>query len=462
MRDSWQTDTDYKIILILIICSRKNKILDFDLNLKSKIKNLKLKMRVFKFGGASVKDAEGIKNVYDVLQKVGYEDVILVVSAMGKTTNALEVVIKNYFEKSEELNSSVQEIKNYHFQIVLDLFKDENHAVFAAVNAQFEELEYFLAHNKSPNYNFVYDQVVSFGELISTNILSHFMNFMGIQTQWLDVRNFIKTNANYRDAEVDWEATEQNISKNVPRKILNITQGFLGADENNFTTTLGREGSDYTAGIFAYCLNAESVTIWKDVPGVMNADPRYFENASLLNQISYREAIELAFYGATVIHPKTLQPLQKKEIPLYVKSFINPLLKGTCVSKGVDLEPQYPCFIVKREQLLISLSSIDFSFIMEENISEIFGLFHEFKIKVNLIQNSAISFSVCVEDKFGNFNDLNAILSKKFKVDYSENVTLYTIRHFTEQAAETVEKNKAVLLKQVSRETMQIVTKELN
>ncbi len=419
-------------------------------------------MRVFKFGGASVKDAEGIKNVYDVLQKVGYEDVILVVSAMGKTTNALEVVIKNYFEKSEELNSSVKEIKNYHFQIVLDLFKDEKHEVFAAVNAQFAELEYFLAHNKSPNYNFVYDQVVSFGELISTNILSHFMNFMGIQTQWLDVRNFIKTNANYRDAEVDWETTEQNISKNVPRKQLNITQGFLGADENNFTTTLGREGSDYTAGIFAYCLNAESVTIWKDVPGVMNADPRYFENASLLNQISYREAIELAFYGATVIHPKTLQPLQKKEIPLYVKSFINPLLKGTCVSKGVDLEPQYPCFIVKREQLLISLSSIDFSFIMEENISEIFGLFHEFKIKVNLIQNSAISFSVCVEDKFGNFNDLNAILSKKFKVEYSENVTLYTIRHFTEQAAEMVEKNKEVLLKQVSRETMQIVTKELN
>ena len=210
-------------------------------------------MRVFKFGGASVKDAEGIKNVYDVLQKVGYEDVILVVSAMGKTTNALELVIKNYFDKSAELNSSVQEIKKYHNQILLDLFEDENHEVFTAVAAQFSELEYFLAHNKSPNYNFVYDQIVSFGELISTNILSHFMNFMGIQTQWLDVRNFIKTDANYRDAEVDWEVTQQNISKNVKRKILNITQGFLGADENNFTTTLGREGSDYTAGIFAYC-----------------------------------------------------------------------------------------------------------------------------------------------------------------------------------------------------------------
>jgi aspartate kinase len=410
--------------------------------------------------GASVKDAVGIKNVYDVLQKAGYEDVLLVVSAMGKTTNALELVIKNYFDKSDELQSSVQEIKKYHNQILLDLFEDEKNEVFTAVNKQFSDLEYFLANNKSPNYNFVYDQIVSYGELISTTILSHYMSFMGIQTQWLDVRNFVKTNANYRDAEVDWELTQANISKKVKRKILNITQGFLGSDENNFTTTLGREGSDYTAAIFAYCINAESVTIWKDVPGVMNADPRYFENASLLNQISYREAIELAFYGATVIHPKTLQPLQKKEIPLYVKSFINPLLPGTSVSKGATLEPFMPCFIVKRDQLLISLSSIDFSFIMEENISEIFGLFHQFKLKVNLIQNSAISFSVCVEDKFGNFKELNAILSKKFKVDFTENVTLYTIRHFDDKAAHTVEEGKKVILKQVSRETMQIVTKE--
>ena len=417
-------------------------------------------MKVFKFGGASVKDAAGIRNVYDVLQKAGYQDVLLVVSAMGKTTNALEVVIKNYFDKSAELNASVQEIKKYHNQILLDLFEDENHEVFAAVQNHFTDLEYFLAHNKSPNYNFVYDQIVSMGEIISTTILSYFMNFMGIETQWIDVRNYIKTNNNYRDAEVDWELTQKNIANNIKTKSLNITQGFLGSDENNCTTTLGREGSDYTAAIFAYCLNAESVTIWKDVPGVMNADPRYFENASLLNQISYREAIELAFYGATVIHPKTLQPLQKKEIPLHVKSFINPLLKGTVVSKGATLEPFMPCFIVKREQLLISLSSIDFSFIMEENISEIFGLFHEFKIKVNLIQNSAISFSVCVEDKFGNFKDLLAILSKKFKVGYNEDVTLYTIRHFNDAAAQTVMEGKTVLLKQLGTETMQIVTKE--
>ena len=417
-------------------------------------------MRIFKFGGASVKDADGIKNVLDVLQKVGYDDVLLVVSAMGKTTNAMEIVIKNYFEKSNGLQSAIQDVKKYHNQILLDLFDNEDDDVFFTVNSHFADLEYFLRSNKSPNYNFVYDQVVCYGELISTTIISHYFNFRGIKNNWLDVRDFIKTDATYRDAEVNWEATQKNISKNVKKKALNITQGFIGSDENGFTTTLGREGSDYTAAIFAYCLNAESVTIWKDVPGVMNADPRYFENAILLNQISYKEAIELAFYGATVIHPKTLQPLQKKEIPLYVKSFLNPQLPGTSVSKGADLDPKTPCFILKKDQLLISLSSIDFSFIMEENISEIFALLHQFKIKVSLIQNTAISFSVCIEDKFENFNELKTILSKKFKVSYNENVSLFTIRHFTKEAAEMVEKDKTVLLKQISRETMQVVTKE--
>lgn len=417
-------------------------------------------MRIFKFGGASVKDAAGIKNVYDVLQKVGFDDVLLVVSAMGKTTNALEVVVKDYFDKTASLQSSIQDVKKYHNQILLDLFEDDKNSVFKAVSDLFLELEHFLSHNKSPNYNFVYDQIVSFGELLSTTVLSHYMNYRDLKTTWIDVRNYIKTDATYRDAEVDWELTQKNISKIAKKKVLHITQGFLGSDDNGFTTTLGREGSDYTAAIFAYCLNAQSVTIWKDVPGVMNADPRYFENAILLNQISYREAIELAFYGASVIHPKTLQPLQKKEIPLYVKSFLEPLLAGTKVSKGVDLEPYLPCYIVKKNQLLMSLSSIDFSFIMEGNISEIFALLHEYKIKVNLIQNSAISFSVCIEDKFGNFQSLKNILLKKFKVSYNENVSLYTIRHFSDQAAHIVEENKVVVLKQISRETMQIVTKE--
>ncbi|MDI1318355.1 aspartate kinase [Flavobacterium sp.] len=419
-------------------------------------------MRIFKFGGASVKDANGIKNVFSVLEKVGHEDTLLVISAMGKTTNALEIVIKNYFDKSGELNSSLQDVRKYHNQILLDLFEDEEqeHEVFFAVNSHFADLEYFLRSNKSPNYNFVYDQVVGYGELLSTTILSHYFNYAGLKNNWIDVRNFIKTDNNYRDADVNWEKTQQLISKGIKKRALHITQGFLGSDENNFTTTLGREGSDYTAAIFAYCLNAESVTIWKDVPGVMNADPRYFENAVLLNQISYREAIELAFYGASVIHPKTLQPLQKKEIPLFVKSFVNPLLPGTSVSKGTDLEPKIACFIVKKNQLLLSLSSIDFSFIMEENISEIFALLHQYKLKTSLIQNSAISFSVCIEDKFGNFNEVKKILSKKFKVSYNENVSLFTIRHFDDHAAKMVEKDKRVLLKQVSRETMQIVAKE--
>ncbi|VXB41762.1 Aspartokinase [Flavobacterium sp. 9AF] len=417
-------------------------------------------MKIFKFGGASVKDADGVKNVTSVLEKVGYNDTLIVVSAMGKTTNALEEIIKNYFEKSNQLNTSVQEVRKYHNQILHDLFEDEDHEAFFTVNAHFDDLEYFLRSNKSPNYNFVYDQIVSYGEIISTSIVSYYLNEKGIKNTWLDVRNFIKTDTTYRDANVNWEQTQNLINKKIEKNELYITQGFLGSDSNNFTTTLGREGSDYTAAIFAYCLNAESVTIWKDVPGVLNADPRYFEETALLNQISYREAIELAFYGASVIHPKTLQPLQNKEIPLFVKSFINPLLPGTSVSKGADLEPQLPCYIIKKNQLLLSLSSLDFSFIMEEHISEIFALFHEHKLKVNLIQNSAISFSVCIEDKFHNFPDVKEILEQKFKIAYHENVSLYTIRHFDENATQIVETNKTVLLKQISRETLQIITKE--
>jgi aspartate kinase len=417
-------------------------------------------MKIFKFGGASVKDAEGVKNVLNVLKTVGHEDVLIVISAMGKMTNALEEVIKNYFDKSSEFNASLQEVKKYHNQILMDLFDDEDNDAYFAVNSHLSDLEYFLRSNKSPNYSFVYDQVISYGEIISTTIVSHYFNDQGLTNNWIDVRNYIKTDNNYRDGNVNWEQTQKLISKGVKKKNLNITQGFLGSDENNFTTTLGREGSDYTAAIFAFCLGAESVTIWKDVPGVMNADPRYFENAILLNQISYREAIELAFYGASVIHPKTLQPLQRKEIPLFVKSFINPLLPGTSVSKGADLDPHIPCFIIKKNQMLLSLSSLDFSFMMEDHMSEIFALFAKHKIKVNLIQNSAISFSVCIEDKYGNFDALKTSLSKKFKISFNENVSLYTVRHFDEEASEIVEKNKTILLKQISRGTLQVVTKE--
>ena len=414
-------------------------------------------MKIFKFGGASVKDAEGVKNIASVLKTVGYENTLVIVSAMGKTTNAMELVIKNYFENRAELQSALQDVKKFHNQILLDLFDNERHPVFEHVKNLFTELSTFLKVNKSPDYNFVYDQTIGYGELLSTIIISYYLNEIGLKNNWLDVRTFIKTDNYYRRANINWGTTQTKISKDFDINILNITQGFLGSDTNNFTTTLGREGSDYTAAIFAYCLNATSVTIWKDVPGVLNADPRYFENAKLLNQISYREAIELAFYGASVIHPKTLQPLQRKEIPLYVKSFLNPLADGTIVSKGKALEPEIPCFIVKKNQILISLSSLDFSYIVEENISEIFSLLHLYKMKVDLIQNSAISFSVCLEDTYNNLEKLLQHLKAKFNVIFHKNVNLYTIRHFSEDVITTLEKDKTVLLKQLTQQTVQIV-----
>lgn len=417
-------------------------------------------MRIFKFGGASVRDAENVRNVCKVLRTVGYENSLIVASAMGKTTNALEVVVHNYFQNRFDLAESLDVVKNYHYPIVNDLFPDKEHVIYTKLEELFENITYFLLNNKSPNYNFVYDQIVSFGEVISTTILHYYLQEEQIVNHWIDARNLVKTDTVYRDANVHWDITIENIKRSINTSNLYITQGFIGSDYNGFSTTLGREGSDYSAAIFAYALDATSVTIWKDVPGVLNADPRYFTETTLLEHISYQEAIELAFYGASVIHPKTLQPLRQKEIPLYVKSFLNPLLEGTNVSKGAALTPNVPCFIVKKNQLLISLSSKDFSFIMEQNISDIFKLFCEYNIKVNVIQNSAISFSVCVEDKFNHFEDLRLVLSDKFKVSYNENVSLYTIRHFDDLSAQKVLGDKTLLLKQVNRETMQIVTKE--
>lgn len=415
-------------------------------------------MKVFKFGGASIKDPQAIRNVLHVLRTVGFDNSLIIASAMGKTTNALEDVVNAYFKKPDELKNAIQTVKNYHLEIMNDLFENKAHLVFDKVNVLFGEMEFFLSNNKSPNYNFVYDQIVSCGEILSTTILSYYFNDQDIDNVWIDARNMIKTDTTYRDGMVDWTKTESNIRNQIQSEKLYITQGFIGSDPNHFSVTLGREGSDYSAAIFAYCLDAESVTIWKDVPGVLNADPRYFDDTVLLNHISYHEAIELAFYGASVIHPKTLQPLQRKEIPLYVKSFVNPLLPGTTVSKGANLEPAVSCFIVKKNQLLVSFSSKDFSFIMEHQVSDIFRMFADQHIKVNVIQNSAISFTVCVEDKFGNFKEMLEELSNNFKITYNENVSLYTIRHFSDEAAAKVMNNQTVLLQQVNRETMQIVT----
>lgn len=416
-------------------------------------------MRVFKFGGASVKDAAGVKNCVAVLEKVGRQEIVMVVSAMGKMTNKLESVVDNYFKNKEELKNTITEVVDFHNAILVELFPNKSHKVYKKTQELYEDLKGFLSRNKSPNYSFVYDQVVSFGELLSTTIISNYLSEVHIENEWLDVRYVIKTDDKYRDANVNWEITQKNITSKVNRKTLTITQGFLGSDKNNNTTTLGREGSDYTAAIFAYCLNATNVTIWKDVPGVLNADPRYFENTELLHQISYEEAIELAFYGASVIHPKTLQPLQRKEIPLYVKSFLNPEANGTCVSKGKQLEPFVPCFIVKKNQVLISLSSLDFSFIVEENISDIFALLHQYKLKVDVIQNSAISFTVCANDTYGNLNDILQVLRSKYRVTSNSGVSLYTIRHFNGASLEQVVNNKEVLFKQENRKTLQVITK---
>lgn len=414
-------------------------------------------MKIFKFGGASVRDAKGIRNVAMVLQITGYDNILIVISAMGKMTNAFEKITAAYYYKRQELPQLIDGVRAYHYDISTDLFKSKNHKIFTQIEALFTELTRFMIRNRSKDYNYVYDQIVPFAELISTKIVSHYLNDIGIRNSWIDVRELIKTNSDYRDAKVDWNITEQNIKKNILVKKLYITQGFIAANNDGTTTTLGREGSDYSAGIFAYCLNAISLTIWKDVKGVLNADPRHFKKTKLLEQISYTEAIELAFYGASVLHPKTLQPLQKKEIPLYVKSFIEPKDNGTTVSRGVLISPETPCFILKQDQVLLSISSRDFSFIVERNISEIFKLLHQYKMKVNLIQNSAISFSVCMDDKYDNLDNLLVKLKVKFKIDFDKGVSLYTIRHFDEQSIKKIEYENKVLLKQLSKETVQIV-----
>jgi aspartate kinase len=415
-------------------------------------------MKIYKFGGASVKDAEGIKNVVRVLRNEGFKNTLIVISAMGKMTNAFEKIINSYHHKTDDLNQHIEFVRDYHSTIMKALFENKSTFVFSEIEALFEELNNFLKTNKSTDYNFIYDQIVGYGELLSTKIVSAYLNEIGIENQWIDVREYLKTDDSYRDAYVNWEVTSQNISSLNPNKLY-ITQGFLGEDAQGNTTTLGREGSDYTAAIFAHCLNAKSLTIWKDVEGVLNADPRYFENAQLLHQISYSEAIEMAFYGASVIHPKTLKPLENKIIPLYVRSFYNLEIKGTTVGKGIDLIPEVPCFILKQDQILVSISALDFSFMVEYNLSDIFSILHDNKLKVNLIQNSAISFSVCVEDKFNNFQHFLTELKLKYKVSFTENVSLYTIRHATEKAIDEIEQKGEVLLKQATKGTVQLVMK---
>tara|TARA_Y100000768_G_scaffold185752_1_gene139135 strand:- start:5362 stop:6615 length:1254 start_codon:yes stop_codon:yes gene_type:complete len=416
-------------------------------------------LRVFKFGGASVKDAKGVKNLYKVLKYTGYKDTIIVVSAMGKMTNSFEKLVDLYFENRIKIGMHLNLIKNFHQKIIDGLFFNYHEAVYSDVKKIFSDLHKFLKKTNFQNYNFVYDQIVSYGEILSTTIIFSYLKNKGLDISFIDARNCIITDNNYRDSNLDWNLTVKKINIEIEKGKSYITQGFISSDNKGNTTTLGREGSDYSASIFAYSLNANDVTIWKDVPGVLNADPRFFSDTTLLTNISYSEAIELAFYGASVIHPKTLQPLQRKNIPLYVKSFLNPKMDGTTVSKGVKIKPLIPCFILKPNQTLLKLSSLDFSFIVEKNISQIFELLHKYQMKVDMIQNSAISFSVCVNNKFGRLDDLVKNLNTKFKVDVNENVDLYTVRHFNQKSIDKIKNNgKKILLEQRANQIVQFVT----
>ncbi len=413
-------------------------------------------MKVYKFGGASVKDAKGIQNLTHILKSASVEDALIVVSAMGKMTNAMEGVLESYLRKEVELTYKVNQVKWFHFEIITELFP-EGHEIFMDFELVMGQLAGFFATNKSRKYDFVYDQVVGFGELLSTKIIAAYLNLVGIDCTWLDVRDYVKTNSHYREASVDWHKTNQRISR-INTKGIFVTQGFLGCDAKGKTTTLGREGSDFSAAIFAYCMGTSELTIWKDVEGVLNADPRYFDDAVLLNRISYNESLEMAFYGASVIHPKTIKPLENKGINLRVRSFLNLENSGTLISKGQALEPEVPCFILKKEQIFLSISAKDFSFMVEHNLSDIFKTFHQYKMKVNLIQNSALSFSVCIEDKYGNFDRFLDAISRDFKVSFDKYVKLYTIRHATNEAVKFIEAKNQVLLKQMTGEVVQIVS----
>lgn len=418
-------------------------------------------MKIFKFGGASVKDANGVKNILNVLKHTGFDNTLIVVSAMGKTTNALERVVSSFFENKAQFSADLELLRIQHHSIIKELYDAENKVITDKVNALFDGVLDFLKTTDSDDYSWVYDQVVSLGELVSTTIISDYMQSQDIDNTWLDARKCIKTDAYYRDANLYWTDTEAAIQKEVAGKRTLVSQGFIASAPNGDTTTLGREGSDYSAAIFAYALGADSVTIWKDVPGVLNGDPRKFDDTVLLHQISYREAIELAFYGASVIHPKTLQPLQRKQIPLYVKSFENPENPGTAVSKGKTLDPMVPCYIVKENQTLLKLSSKDFSFIVEDNISEIFALLHQFKMRVEMIQSSAISFSICIFNKYSKLEHLLEALNSKFKVEVNDGVSLYTIRHFDKPAINFI-KNAVgeILVEQRTTNTAQFVVRD--
>ena len=416
-------------------------------------------MNIFKFGGASVNSAEGVRNFVKIVQS--YKDeMIIVLSAMGKTTNALEEITEAFFTKDEVVETKYNALKNFHYDIVNDLFPNKEDAIYGKVGQLFDQLNAYLKRTPSLDYDFDYDQIVSFGELLSTTIVSEFLNLSGRPNKWIDIRTCLKTDNTYREGKIDWELSQKLVSQTFSfnSTFVYITQGFLGGTTTNLTTTLGREGSDYTAAILSYILDVDQLAIWKDVPGIMNADPKWLTDAEKLERISYQEAIELAFYGAKVIHPKTIQPIKRKKIPLQVRSFIDYSETGTLISTASkQMEKQLPVYIRKQNQVLISIRPSDFSFILEESLGQLFSLFAKHRVKVNLTQNSAISFSVCVDNEEKRLNSLLAEVRDNYEVKYNDGVELITIRHHDDESVERMTKGRSILLEQRSRDTAQFV-----
>ena len=415
--------------------------------------------RVFKFGGTSIKDANNIKRIADILIKYASEDLVVVFSAMGKITNMLEEVVEDYMQKNGQAEDKLQLVKDFHAHLLGELF-ESNHAIYNEVNNLFVEIEWVLEDEPNLDYAFNYDQIVSVGELLSTKIMSAYLNENGFENSWVDVRDIIRTDNKYRNAKIDWEQTISSCKENINSFPI-TTQGFIGCTSENFTTTLGREGSDFTAAILAFSLDAEQVIIWKDVDGVLNADPRFFEETEQLMSIPFEEAIELAYYGAKVMHPKTIQPLQKKSIPLEVKSFLNPKKKSSIIGDFESITPFVSSYIVKENQILISIADKNLSFIVEEHLSSIFSLFSNFGARVNMMQNSAVSFSFCIDNDSHKIPELLDALKKNFKVYFNENLIMYTIRHYNEDSISKLLINKELLLEQKSRHTIHFVVKDM-
>ena len=418
-------------------------------------------IKVFKFGGASVKDALAVKNLAAIVHGYQHSKLLVVVSAMGKTTNAFEKLLAFHLQQSKQAFEALHEILAYHTQIMKDLFQDTAHKVFRDVDLLFDEIKHILHSAPDSCYDRAYDALVSYGELISTTIVNHYLVSQGHRSTILDARRLVKTDSTNRDAVVDWESTTAAIENTVNQLTSSfdilITQGFIGSDNEGKSVTLGREGSDYTAAIFGYALNAQDVTIWKDVPGLLNADPKFYKDAVKLDFITYSEAIELAYYGATIIHPKTIKPLENKGIPLYVKSFLNPDAAGSVIGLGTQTTQLPASFIFKTQQVLISISPRDFSFIAEKNLQSIFEVFSRYNLSINLMQNSAISFSVCVDDKLGKTSEVISELQANYKIRYNKDLWLITIRHYNQETIDRMLEGKTVLLEQRSRSTVQFV-----